>query len=325
MKRANHLYKKIISLDNLTKAFFDAKKKKKNKMQVFAFEKNLACNLLNLHESLKSETYTIQPYREFVIKERKQRRIYAPHFRDLVVQHAIYRKIYPVVDKKLHPKSFGVRKGKGTKDAKAQALKALRALKRGYYLQCDIRKYFYSINREILRSKLQRILKEEKLLDLIMQFANTNEAKGVPLGNLLSQLFGLLYLNDLDFFNTKFCKYYLRYVDDFVLFFESKEEAKEHLKNLKEFLKTQDLELSKANLSPLFKKLKIVGYDLFKYKSRIWLKPKKKPESNTSLMGFYQETQGEFRFLQKLKENYALLQAKRAKRAKRQDYHLSLR
>lgn len=317
MKRANHLYEKIISLDNLTKAFFDAKKKKKNKMQVFAFEKNLACNLLNLHESLKNETYTIQPYREFVIKERKQRRIYAPHFRDLVVQHAIYRIIYPIIEKKLHPKSFGVRKGKGTKDAKAQALKALRALKRGYYLQCDIRKYFYSINREILRTKLKRILKEEKLLDLIMQFANTSEPKGVPLGNLLSQLFGLLYLNDLDFFNAVACKYYLRYVDDFVLFFESKQEAKEHLKNLKEFLKTQDLELSKANLSPLFKKLKIVGYDLFRYKSKIWLKPKKKPESNASLMGFYQETQSEFRFLQKLKENYALLQAKRAKRAKR--------
>ena len=317
MKRANHLYEKVISLDNLTEAFFDAKKKKKNKMQVFAFEKNLAVNLLNLHLSLKNETYTIQPYREFVIKERKQRRIYAPHFRDLVVQHAIYRILYPIIDKKLHPKSFGVRKGKGAKNAKNEALKALRALKSGYYLQCDIKKYFYSINREILRAKLQRIFKEENLINLTMSFAATNENKGVPLGNLLSQLFGLLYLNDLDFFNAVACKYYLRYVDDFVMFFESKQEAKEHLIHLREFLKTQDLELSKANLSPLFKKLKIVGYDLFRYKSQIWLKPKKKPESNASLMGFYQETQSEERFLRKLKENYVLLQAKRTKRAKR--------
>ena len=96
------------------------------------------------------------------------------------------------------------------------------------------------------------------LLDLGL-LQRPQEGEGGPELRLLSQLFGLLYLNDLDFFNAKFCKYYLRYVDDFVLFFESKEEAKEHLKNLKEFLKTQDLELSKANLSPLFKKLKIVG------------------------------------------------------------------
>lgn len=264
MIRYNNLFDVAFSLDNLEDALLDAAKGKRNKPAYFAFDRHRVANLQRLHKSLHDGTYMPKPYKEFMVYEPKPRRIFAPHFADLVVQHAIYRVIYHIFDATFIHQSYGCRIGKGTHKASDYAQEALRSSKPdNYTLKLDVRKFFYRIDRKVLRKLLERKIKDKRLIAVMLLFCDFGEPVGIPIGNLLSQLYALIYLNPLDQYVKRELKVklYCRYVDDFILFNLSKEEALSYLTLIQTFLdKELHLELSRWTLAKTTRGVNFVGY-----------------------------------------------------------------
>lgn len=264
MKRIGFLYEKAFTPEALRMAFHEAARHKHGKRACFNFEKNLANNLDALHDELQSGDYKPRPYYSFMVYEPKPRRIYAPAFRDLVVQHAIYRVISPVFEPGFIKQSFACRVGYGTHKAADYAQDVLQKIPReSYTLKLDIRKFFYRIDRGILRGMIERKIKDAKFVDLMMLFADHGEPAGIPIGNLLSQLFALIYLNPLDHYIKRELgiEHYCRYVDDFVLFGITREHATQCQQLIIEFIKDNLLlELSKSTLAPISRGINFVGY-----------------------------------------------------------------
>lgn len=263
MKRFGHLFDQAFSADNLYQAYLDASRHKHGKRACFQFERRLAHNLNKLHRDLHGGTYQPRPYYSFMVHEPKQRTIYAPSFADLVVQHAIYRVIYPIFNRTFIDQSYACRKGKGTHAAADYAQAALqRSAPGSYTLKLDIRKFFYRINRDVLRGMVERKIKDRRFVNVMMLFADHGEDVGIPIGNLLSQLYALVYLDGLDHFVKRELKarLYCRYVDDFVLFGLGKAEALQALERIVRYLRGIGLELSRYSLAPTCKGINFVGY-----------------------------------------------------------------
>jgi len=264
MKRIGNLYTLASTPEALLHAFHMAARHKHSKRACFNFEKHLASNLDALHHELGDGSYAPRPYYTFVVHEPKKRTIYAPAFRDLVVQHAIYRVISPLFERIFIDQSFACRIGKGTHKAADYAQAALQASPHGSYtLKLDIRKFFYRIDRGILRMLIERKIKDARMVDLMMAFADHGEPIGIPIGNLLSQLYALIYLNPLDHFIKRELgiKRYCRYVDDFVLFGITHDYAVECQARIIEFIRDNlNLELSKSTIAPVSRGINFVGY-----------------------------------------------------------------
>lgn len=264
MKRIGHLFEPAFTPEALYQAWQVASRGKRNRRATLAFSRNLAANLDALHHELHSGTYRPQPYHEFVVYEPKERAIYAPAFRDLVVQHAIYRLIYPIFNAGFIDQSYACRKGKGTHAAADYAQAALRACDpESYVLQMDIRRFFYRIDRQVLRSQIEQKIKDRRFVDVMMQFAEYGEPVGIPIGNLLSQTYALIYLNPLDHFIKRDlqARQYCRYVDDFVVFGWDRARCLESLGQIRQFLaQTLHLELSRYTLHKIKRGLNFVGY-----------------------------------------------------------------
>lgn len=265
MKRTGGLYEKIATYDALWNGYLDAKKSKAGRRACLEFEKSIGTEINNLLNELRSETYEPRPYFSFEISEPKKRTIYAPAFRDCVVQHAIYTVVMPIYEKTFIDQSFACRKGKGTHKAADYAQDALRrSSDSSYLLQLDIRKFFYSIDRCVLESLLRKKIKDEKMIRLMVSFAKYDAEKGIPIGNLLSQMFALVYLNPLDHFVVRELKPkpgYCRYVDDFVLFGLTRTEALENKARIIKFISRElGLELSKSRIAKTSKGINFCGY-----------------------------------------------------------------
>ena len=184
MKRVGNLYESIVSKDSLYQGFLDAKKSKSGRRGCFEIEKRLATELSVLHNQLMTGDYKPRPYFKFTIYEPKQRDIYAPAFKDCVVQHAIYAKVMPIFEKTFIEQSFACRVGLGTHKAADYTQQSLRRAGQGTYtLQLDIKKFFYSIDRPTLRRLIEKKIKDKKLVDLMMMFADYQEPTGIPIGN----------------------------------------------------------------------------------------------------------------------------------------------
>lgn len=233
------MYDKIISFENLYQAANEAARNKRYRVPIMRYFSNLEENLANTHNHLIWGSYEPQPHRQFFVYEPKKRLISAPPFEDRVVHHAIHRVIEPIIDKRFIFDSYACRKGKGTHAGADRAQKFIRIAKRNhgrvYALKADISKYFDSIDHSVLKSIISThlsCLKTKQLLGLIIDSAETQcKGKGVPIGNLTSQLFANMYLNELD----KFVKhelrerFYIRYMDDFVIIHHDKQ----HLQKLR--------------------------------------------------------------------------------------------
>lgn len=265
MKRKGGLYNSITTNDALWSGYIDAKKSKAARRACLEFEKNIGTELQQLATELSTGHYNPKPYLTFEIREPKKRIIHAPAFRDCVVQHAVYKAVMPIYEQTFIDQSFACRIGKGTHKAADYAQAALRhSDDDSYVLQLDIRKFFYSIDRTILEQLLRKKIKDEKLIKLMMSFAVHNDQKGIPIGNLLSQMFALIYLNPLDHFVTRELKPrsgYCRYVDDFILFGLTRTEALDHKTRIINFLETElNLELSKSRIAKTSKGVNFCGY-----------------------------------------------------------------
>lgn len=264
-KRVNNIYVKATSLEALYGGYLRGRMGKRRKGAVARFEGNLGANLQKLERELADGSYRPRPYKQFYVTEPKRRLISAPHFRDVVVQHAIYALIYPIFDASFIHDNYGCRVGKGTHRAADQAQRFLRQVPAGSFtLQMDISKFYYRIDRDILRTLLAKKIKDEALLDLIMMFAVMEGPVGLPIGNLLSQLLALIYLDALDHYAKRElkCKRYVRYVDDFIVFgLESRDEANALRVRIETFLHDAlRLSLSRYSIHPTRRGLNFVGF-----------------------------------------------------------------
>lgn len=268
MKRYGNLFDLAFTPENLYIAYLNARAGKRKKQACFTFETRLGENLANLHRELHDGTYKPLPYYQFTVYEPKERVIYAPSFRDIVVQHAIYRIVYPIFNAGFIDTSFACRVGYGTHRASDKTLAAIRRYSDNHYvLKLDIRKFFYSINRFILRQFLLRKIKDVRFVEVMMCFANYEKPLGIPIGNLLSQLYALIYLNPLDYFVKRILKIkdYFRYVDDIVLIGLSHTHCLDYRDRIIQFLKEKlQLQLSRSTISKIKHGINFVGYRTWK-------------------------------------------------------------
>jgi retron-type reverse transcriptase len=264
MKRSGNLFNKAFTKDALLQAFYDAAKHKRKKRACFNFEKNLGSQINALYDELQNNRYTPRPYYSFEVYEPKRRIIYAPAFRDCVVQHAIFNAVNAIFERSFIDQSYACRQGKGTHKAADYAQNALqKSAKDSYTLKLDIRKFFYRIDRTILNEQIKKKIKDKKLVTIMMMFTDYGDPVGIPIGNLLSQLYALIYLNPLDHFIKRELKVnlYCRYVDDFILFNLTKNQAIEYKEKIVNFINTTlNLELSKSTLAKTTKGVNFVGY-----------------------------------------------------------------
>jgi len=246
MNRTGGLFDQCFGTDSLFDAYLNARRGKRAKRACFGFERRLGSNLSALHAELHSGVYCPQPYYTFHVKEPKPRLIHAPAFRDVVVQHAIYNRIYPIFDRTFVDTSFACRKGKGTHRCADYVQQAMRQYGDDRYsLHLDVRRFFYTIDRDILGELIARKIKDRRLLDLMALYGDHGEPLGIPIGNLLSQLYALIYLNPADHFAKRTLKvrHYARYVDDMVMIGLTREQAFDHRDAMREYL-AQTLRLS---------------------------------------------------------------------------------
>lgn len=332
MKRIGFLFEQAFTLDALYQAWVDASQGKRGKRSTLEFARNLGSNIEALHTELHSGTYKPQPYTCFMVFEPKPRTIYVPAFRDLVVQHAIYRPIYPIFNAGFIDASFACRKGKGTHAAADYAQAALRASPPdSYLLQLDIRKFFYRIDRAVLQRLIERKIKDRRFVAVMMQFADYGDPVGIPIGNLLSQAYALIYMDPLDHFikRTLQARLYCRYVDDFVIFGWPRERCLQALEAIKTFLAdTLHLELSRYSLHSVARGLNFVGYRTWrstrfvrKHSLYTFTQSAKagKLESVVSLLGHAANTASLAHFLTTLKEKHHDLYDRLPKSYRRRD------
>ena len=244
MKRIGNLFEQFIAFPNLLQAYYKARKGIRRNQENSFFFVNLEAELLQLQEELQNLTYAPQPYRYFQIYDPKERTISVAAFRDRVVHHALVNVLEPIYEKRFIHDSYATRKGKGTHAAILKAQKMLR--EHSWFLKSDVDKYFESISQERLLAILAHKIKDKQLLDITARIIRNggSQGYGLPIGNLTSQFFANVYLNELDSFVKKELKVkrYIRYMDDFVLFAPNKQVLKIQLQAIQQFLVT-DLEL----------------------------------------------------------------------------------
>lgn len=264
-RKAKGLFEPMIEFSSLLKAFYKASKGKKNRLAILSFQANLEENLFRMQEQLQNETYSFGPYRSFYVTEPKVRLIESACFQDRVVHHAIYDRLEPLFDAQFYEYSFACRTGRGTHSAMLTLHKWLYRSKLKTFLKCDIRKYFPSVNREKLLNILNRSIGDDKIIRLLEKLILFAPRTGIPIGNLTSQLFANIYLNELDQFVKRRLKvkYYIRYMDDFILLTKNPDEARS-LKNLiRDFIADElKLELSpeKVRIGQVHEGIPFVGY-----------------------------------------------------------------
>ena len=281
MKTHNNLYSKIISQENLILAWQKARKGKTKKKYVIEFEKDLELNLLELREELLKQEYFPKPLVTFILRDPKTRKISKSDFRDRIVHHAVVNVLEPIFDKTFIYDSCANRKGKGT----TFALQRFELFRRkvtknfkteSFCLKADIKHYFQEVDLNILLDIIKKKIADEKVLWLIGQILNNSTInlggselfRGMPLGNLTSQFFANVYLNELDYFvkHTLKVKYYIRYVDDFVVLYSSKDQLEKWKIEIDNFLRDKlylELHPDKSKIISLSRGVDFVGFRNF--------------------------------------------------------------
>ncbi len=267
MKRHGKLFEKIVSKENVFNAYCKARRGRRWQNTVKVFEQNLDENINGVRESLLNKTYTTASYREKIVYEPKKRIIYIlPFAPDRIVQHALMAVIAPIWDKLFISDSYACREGKGMHLASRRVMEFVR--KNRYCLHCDISKFYPSIDHDILFNLVNRKIKCKETLWLLQNIVYSFPGgKNAPIGNLTSQWFGNLYMNELDQWikNYWLVKHYIRYCDDFILFHDDKAFLHTLRDQICEFLKTRlTLTFSKAEIYPVSTGVEFVGYRHFR-------------------------------------------------------------
>ena len=250
MKRKNNLYQEICKMENIISAFDEVCKNVKNKNKVQNYKQYKCIYISRIYNILNSKTYEVGKYNVFTIYDPKQRRIVSQNLQDKVINHLVARHIlYPSIMPCLIDQNVASRKGMGTHKgleyAKEYNRKCKIKYKDYYILKCDISKFFASIDKEILKEKLKRKIKDKDAIDIVFKIIDSEE-NGLCIGTMTSQALAIFYLNDLDHYIKEVLKikYYVRYQDDFLLCNESKEYLKYCFEKIKDFLEKEHLKLN---------------------------------------------------------------------------------
>jgi RNA-directed DNA polymerase len=238
MRRLGNLFAAFASFENLYKAAKKAVKGSSGSSEALRFLFNLEPELLALERELATCTYAPGPYSYFTIYEPKERNIAVAPFRDRVVHHALVNVLEPIYEKVFIYDSYATRKEKGTHAAVRRAQTFSR--KNRWYLKCDVSKFFPSVDIGILMEQIRRKIKDPLLLQTIEQILRNGapSGKGLPIGNLTSQFFANVYLDGFDHWikeKLKAC-YFVRYMDDFVLFDYDPDRLKQNLLDIENHL-----------------------------------------------------------------------------------------
>ncbi len=278
-----NLFSDLVSLENLELAYRKARKHKTLKQYVVLFEKELQKNLLQLQRELVAFTYKPLPLVTFVLRDPKTRKISKSDFRDRVIHHAVCNIIEHLFEKTFIYDSYANRIGKGALKAikrfeSFQRIHSGNNTKTAYILKADIQHYFDTVKHDILLAVLARKISDKRVLWLIRVILNnhhtTEIGRGMPLGNLTSQFFANVYLNELDQFvkHSLHAKHYIRYVDDFVIFHNSPKILELYKESIDHFLKTRlDLHLhpDKSKIIPMHQGVSFLGFTIYPHHKRI--------------------------------------------------------
>lgn len=270
MKRYNRLFSQIVSFENIYSGYLKARRGKRFKKDVLLFTYFLEYNLTGIKKELEKENYVHGGYKEFIVRDSKKRTIRAPCFKDRIMHHALCNVVEPIFEKTFIFDSYACRKGKGTHRA-LKRLKTWLKASEGYCLKCDISKYFDSVNQAVLLGIIEKKIKDKKVINLIKEIISSfnKETKiGIPIGNLTSQLFANIFLNQLDQFVKRELrsKYFIRYMDDFLILGEKQDlhYLKEKISDYLQFDLKLKLHPKKANIFPSSKGIDFLGYVIFK-------------------------------------------------------------
>jgi hypothetical protein len=236
-------------LENLFLSWYEFKKGKSNRKDLAIFEADLEENLFQLHEDLRKEKYVHGSYQAFVVHDPKERNIHKASVRDRIVHRAVFRVLYPLLDRGFIHDSYSSRDNKSTHKANKRfrsfALAASRNNTRPIYiLKCDVKKFFDSVDHEILIRLLRRKISDVRAVALLRGILSSFyvlPGKGIPLGNLTSQLFSNIYLNHLDQYVKRRLqvKQYIRYADDLVIVSPDRSGFGCLIRHLGDFLRTE--------------------------------------------------------------------------------------
>lgn len=280
-------YDEHLTFDALLEAHKRASKTKRNSKEVLKFEIDLETNLANLYKKLKEGTYRMGKYREFVITEPKTRVIRSlPYVDRIVHQWYVYEFIKPYIVPRFIKDTYACIDGRGTHLAVDNLQKYMRKMRKKYgeyyIVKCDIKGFFYHIDKDVLYKMLARIIRDPKLLELtkVFIYEDNLEEKGLPIGNYTSQYFANIYLNVLDHFVKEKLriKYYVRYMDDFVSLVETEEEAKNLLKTIQSYVEeVLKLELnSKSVYYPNQMGVEFCGFHIYEDYRKLRMRSRKK-------------------------------------------------
>jgi len=289
----------MFTFANIYKAYIECRRHKRNTINQLEFEASLIDNLWSLHHELNTQSYKIGKSICFLTSSPKLREVFAADFRDRVVHHILVNQLELFYEQRMIADVYNNRKNKGIHKAMKKAMSYMNATSGGYYLQLDIKGFFYNLDKNILfmkifndiNIKLPNMAYKQEILWLSNKIIYHNPTrnysfkgdktkldllpphktlfkipphKGLPIGNLTSQFFANVYMNDFDNYikRTLKVKHYIRYVDDFVLFDSSKERLEELLIAIKNYLKENlSLELrADTKLKPHTHGLDFLGY-----------------------------------------------------------------
>jgi len=288
-------YNNIINIDKMIKIYKKITVNTKHRGKIFDFNMFYTSNIISIYEDLKNKTYNHDRYNIFLIKEPKERIIMSEKIRDKIVNHLLSDYILlPIIEPLLIDENVATRKDKGTRMAIYYMKKYLNETHKKYHnfyiLKCDISKYFYNIDHDILKDDLRLIIKDNdtySLIDNIISSTNLsyiNDSinsinnknnlnlpvyrfnKGLPIGNQTSQILAIYYLNDLDHYIKEELgiNCYIRYMDDFILIHHNKEYLKYCLKEIEKFLIKKKLFLNKkTNIYNIKNGIPFLGFKYF--------------------------------------------------------------
>ena len=297
MKKFNDIFEKMVSPENLFAAWDAFVSDKRKRRDVRWFEWRLEQNIFGLYRELASQQYRHGPYASFHISDPKPRQIHKATVRDRIVHHAVFAVLESVFEPTFISTSFSCRRGKGTHSGFFSLEKSIRQVSQNYHrpcfvLKCDVKKFFASVDHTILLGMIGRRVCDERAMSLIREIVESYDAgknlragnkpsasHGLPIGNLTSQLFANIYLNEFDQFvkNQLEVEHYLRYTDDFIVVHRDETYLRDLIPLFETFL-TKHLKLTlhpdKVFLRKCRQGVDFLGYVLLPYYRRVRTKTK---------------------------------------------------
>lgn len=283
MKIYKTLFQQIVSSENLFAAWDEFRVDKRHKNDVQTFEFRLEQNLFQLHRDLTAKQYKHQIYTGFYIRDPKVRHIHKASARDRILHHAVFRVLNPIFDKTFIPASFSCRIGKGVHKGVLEIERMIRAESRNFTrpcfaLKCDVKKFFDTVDHQMLMAILRKKIADADALWLLQEIIgsfttkqrNLFDRQGLPIGNLTSQLFANIYMNEFDQFvkHELRLQCYARYTDDFVIISANKQYLEKLIDPIKTFLQDKlnlKLHPKKISLRACHQGIDFLGYVALPY------------------------------------------------------------